>query len=215
MTAHVQPVATPRRSLLAGTIRLVQLHLASRRATSALVIFIACGILLRADLYWHWTPATGAIALKLPALIEVAVASVIATATYSPFGESERVTGWWLPYLRLASAIALTCVAIAVLAVGAAGLRVAGGYAGIARNVAGLTGLGLIAAPVLGGALSWIAPVAYGGLAEYAIAGAWTSPWTWPAQPPNDHGAALCAALACATGLVMITTLGPRYRDGD
>jgi hypothetical protein len=171
MTAHVQPVATPRRSLLAGTIRLVQLHLASRRATSELVIFIACGILLRADLYWHWTPATGA--------------------------------------------IALTCVAIAVLAAGAAGLPVAGGYAGIARNVAGLTGLGLIAAPVLGGALSWIAPVACGGLAEYAIAGAWTSPWTWPAQPPNDHGAALCAALACATGLVMITTLGPRYRDGD
>lgn len=213
--AHVRPAGTSHRRWPAGTVRLAQLHLASRRARSALVTFAACGILLRASLYWHWTPATGPIALKLPTLIEVAVASVIAVTTYSPFGESERVTGRWLPCLRLASAVALTGAAIAALAVGSAGLHMAGGDTGIARNVAGLTGIGLLSAPVLGGALSWIAPVAYGGLAEYAIASAWTSPWTWPGRSPDDLGAAICAALAYVTGLAMIAALGPRYRDDD
>lgn len=214
-TIQARPAGSPHRRRLTGTIRLLRLHLASRRARSALVTFAACGILLRSDLYWHWTPATGPIAVKLPTLIEVAVASVIAVTTYSPFGESERATGRWLPYLRLASAVALTCAAIAALAAGSAGLNMAGGYLGIARNIAGMTGIGLISAPVLGGALSWIAPVAYGGLAEYAIASAWTSPWTWPVQSPHDRGAAICAALTYATGLAVITALGPRYRDGD
>jgi hypothetical protein len=215
VTADARPSGTLHRRWLTGTVRLAQLYLASRRARSALVTFAASGALLRASLYWHWTPATGPIALKLPTLIEVAVASVIAVTTYSPFGESERATGRWLPYLRLASAVALTGAAIAALAIGSAGLHMADGDTGIARNVAGLTGLGLLCAPILGGALSWIAPVAYGGVAEYAIASAWTSPWTWPARSPHDLGAAICAALACATGLAMITALGPRYRDDD
>jgi hypothetical protein len=40
-------------------------------------------------------------------IIEAGAASVIAVKAHSPFGETERSAGRWLPYLRLLAAIAL------------------------------------------------------------------------------------------------------------
>jgi hypothetical protein len=42
-------------------------------------------------------------------------AVVIAVTAHGPFGEAERATGRWLPYLRLGAALALTGVAIGLL----------------------------------------------------------------------------------------------------
>jgi hypothetical protein len=44
------------------------------------------------------------------------------------------------------------------------------------RNVAGITGIGLLSAAVLGGALAWAGPMAYLVLTETALAGNVTTP---------------------------------------
>jgi hypothetical protein len=52
-------------------------------------------------------------------------------------------------------------------------------------------------------------------VAVYAVYTQWhgpalTTPWLWPARPPHDAGAALCAGLVFAAGLVIIMVRGAR-----
>ena len=49
----------------------------------------------------------------------------------------------------------------------------------------------------------------------YALYSQWhgpalTTPWIWPARPPDDVGGALCAGLVFAAGLAAITLRGAR-----
>ena len=83
------------------------------------------------------------------------------------------------------------------------------------RNVAGITGLGLLGAVVLGGMLAWTGPMAYLLVTEVALQGNPTTPWVWPARPPHDLGAALCAAGVFAAGALLITLRGPRESERD
>jgi len=66
----------------------------------------------------------------------------------------------------------------------------------------GITGIGMLSAAVIGGAISWIGPMTYLVLSEYAIQNAWRTPWIWPDRPPHDAGADLCATLAFVAGLI-------------
>ena len=195
--------------------RLVWLHLVSRRVPVALVALAACGAALRAALVWHWGQGSGNAGLQLPVLFEAGAAAVIAVTSYSPFGEPERATGRWLPWLRLGAALALTGAAIGVLAAAATAARLPGGTLAIVRNVAGATGIGLLSAAIIGGALAWIGPIAYVVVAEVALLQAWTSPWTWPARPPHDRGAAICAALVFAAGITITAVRGARDSVSD
>jgi hypothetical protein len=190
--------------------RLLLLHLVSRRVPAAIAVLAACGVLLRLGLHWHWISGTGPDAEELPVVIEGAAAAVIAVATASPFGEPERATGRWLPYLRLADALVLTLTTVGVLAAGAAAAGLPGGTDAMLRNVAGLAGLALLSSALVGGMLAWIGPMAYALVADYAIIEGWTTPWICPARPPHDGGAALCAALAFAAGLLVTTLRGAR-----
>ena len=52
-------------------------------------------------LHWHWSFNPGPYAQQVPMIIEAGAASVIAVTARSPFGETERSAGPWLPYLRL------------------------------------------------------------------------------------------------------------------
>lgn len=92
-------------------------------------------------------------------MIETAIATIIAAATRSPFGESERATGRWLPYLRLGLALALTAIAVGALVAGSAGAHLVGGELELLRNLAGLVGIGLVSASLLG-AYAWVGPIA-------------------------------------------------------
>jgi hypothetical protein len=205
----VTAVSTRQPGRLPG-LRLLLLHLISRRIPAAVAVLAACGALLRVGLQWHWINGTGPAAQELPVMIEGAAAAAIAVVTASPFGEPERATGRWLPYLRLADALGLTLAAIGVLAAGAVAAGLPGGTVAMVRNIAGLAGLALLSAAVLGGLLAWIGPMAYAIVAEFAIIDAWTTPWMWPARPPHDWGAALCAALTFAAGLTVTTLRGAR-----
>jgi hypothetical protein len=191
-------------------LRLIHLNLVSRRVPAAAAVLAVSAAVLRLALHLHWITGRGAGAQQVPLVLEAGAAAVIAATTRSPFGEPERATGRWLPYLRLGTAVVLTGTAVGMLAAGAAAAHLPGGTLDILRNVAGVTGIGLLSAATLGGTLAWTGPIAYTVLAEYALTAAWTTPWTWPARPPRDLGAALCATLAFAAGIAVITVLGAR-----
>ncbi|HLQ53641.1 MAG TPA: hypothetical protein VK162_05130 [Streptosporangiaceae bacterium] len=208
------PEATPAqaaaRPAIAGA-RLAWLYLASRRAPAAVGLLAALGAVLWAALHWHWNIAGGPAAQQVvPLVIETGAAAVVAVTTYGPFGEPERATGRWLPYLRLGAAMLFTAAAVGALAAGATGGYLPGGTLAMLRNVAGLAGTGLLAAAVLGGAFGWAGPMAYLLVTESALAAGWTTPWIWPARPPHDRGAAICAALVFAAGTAVITLCGSR-----
>jgi hypothetical protein len=192
---------------LAGA-RLVRLHLASRRVLTCLLALAACAVALRTAL--HWIPGSGVASRQLPLTIEAGAAAVIGVTTRSPFGEPERATGRWLPFLRLGATMAVAGAAVGALAAGSASAHLPGGTLGMLRDLAGLTGIALGTAALLGGALAWVGPTAYLVVTLHALQAAWTTPWAWPARPPHDRGAALCAALVLAAGVVVITVRGAR-----
>jgi hypothetical protein len=83
------------------------------------------------------------------------------------------------------------------------------------RDLAGLVGIALLTAALLGGALAWVGPLAYLVVTLHALEVAWTTPWVWPARPPHDRGAALCATLVFAAGVTVITVRGARDTARD
>ncbi|GIH21184.1 hypothetical protein [Rugosimonospora africana] len=202
------PLARPRLTPAGAGLRLVRLHLASRSVPMTLAVLAACAAVLRAALWRNWAPHPGP--QQLPLAIEAGTAMVIAVTTRSPFGEPERITGRWLPYLRLSTALALTGTAAGVLAAASAGAHLPDGDLAMLRNTAGLAGIALLSAAVLGGSLAWITPVVYWLVTEFALSYGWQTPWIWPARPPHDRGAAICAALVFAAGVIVTTVRGAR-----
>ncbi len=175
-----------------------------------------CGALLHAALHWHWAIGGGLQAQQIPLIIETGAAAVIAVTSHGPFGEPERATGRWLPYLRLGTALALTGLAIlACCRLAVAGESLDGGILALARNVLGLTGIGLATSLATGGLLAWTLPLGYLAFAQYALLQAWRSPWLWPVRPPADRGAWICACLVFAAGLLAFAVRGPRTSPAD
>lgn len=198
-----------------AAVRLVWLHIRSRRVPGAVLALVVCGAVLRAALHWHWSFGNGLHSQQLPMIIETGAAAVIAVTGHSPFGETERATGRWLPYLRLAAAVGLCGLAIALLQLGAAGESLNAGVLVLARNVIGFTGIGLLCSLVTGGLLAWTVPMGYMLFCQYALLEAWRAPWTWPVRPPADRGAWIWACAVLAAGLLLFTIRGPRTRLSD
>ena len=196
--------------------RLLRLHAASRRVPAAIAAIAACAIGLRTALLGHWDSYG---ALQLPLVFEAGCAAAIAISTASPIGEPERVTGRWLPLLRLATVMALTAAAAGALVAAGTGAQMAGGTLDVLRNLAGMTGIGLLFAAMLGGGLAWVGPTGYLVVGAYGLYTQWhrpplTTPWIWPARPPHDLGGALCAVLVFTIGMIVITVRGARDPAG-
>jgi hypothetical protein len=208
-------VRRPRAS--AAGVRLVRLYAASRRVPAAVAAIAACAIGLRIALAWPWDSYG---ALQLPLVFEAGAAAAITAITASRLGDPERVAGRWLPFLRLATVLALTAVAVSALAATGTGAHLAGGTLDAARNVAGMTGLGLLCAAALGGGLAWAGPTGYLMVGVYALYTQWhhpalTTPWIWPTRPPHDLGAAICAGLVFTVGLAVFAVRGARDRADE
>src|ERR1019366_4446981 len=132
MTADARklpPAVAPGREARPGwpplpALRLVRLHLASRRVPTALAAVAGCAAVLRVALHWHWD-AYGA--LQLPLIFEAGCAAVIAVTAGSPFGEPERAAGRCLPSLPVGTALALPAAAPGALAAAGTGAPMAGG----------------------------------------------------------------------------------------
>lgn len=215
VTDRTEP-ATDRPRTVARVLptRLAALYLRSRHVPAALGLLAGLAGLLWAALRWNWTIAGGAAAQQLvPLTIEAGAASVIAVATYGPFGEPERATGRWLPYLRPGTAVLLTMAAFGLFCAGATGGVLAGGTPALLRNTAGSAGIGLAVAGLLGGQFGWIGPLAYWLVTESALAAGFDAPYLWSGRSPHNAAATAWAVAAVVTGVVMITVRsasGPR-----
>ena len=201
---------------LAGT-RLAWLYLVSRRVPAAAAVIAGCAAGLRIALIAHWD-AYGA--LQLPLVLETLAAAAVTACSASPFGEPERVAVRRLPWLRLATALALSALAVGALAAAGAGAQLSGGTLDVLRNELGIVGLGLLCAGAIGASLAWAGPTTYLIVGVYALYTQWhapglTTPWVWPARPPHDFGAALCAALVFVAGTAVITARGARDPSGE
>jgi hypothetical protein len=198
---------------LSSGARLAWLYARSRRVQAAVVALAVCGGVLRAALNWHW--AIGSEAQQIPLIIETGAAAAIAVTSHGPFGEPEHATGRWLPYLRLFTAIGLTGLAILALGLGAPGENLNDGILVLARNIIGITGIGLLTSLVTGGLLAWTLPLGYMAFCQYALLEAWRAPWAWPVRPPSDRGAWIAACVVYAVGLLLFTVRGPRTQLAD
>ena len=186
--------------------RLLRLYLRSRHVPGAVGVIAALGAFLWADLYGRWSVAGGPAAQQLVPLTVIAgAAATVGVATYGPFGELERATGRWLPYLRLGTAVLLTAIATGALLAGSSGGVLADGNLALLRDLAGSIGIGLLAAAILGGQFAWIGPIAYWLLSESALAAQLSPPYIWPSRPPHDTAAAACAIIVAAAGLTANT----------
>jgi hypothetical protein len=199
--------------------RLVWLHLRSRRVLSALAALLACGLVLWAALHYNWWYGAGNRPDELPTLLEGCAAAIIGVTTHSPFGEPERATGRWLPFLRPALILALCGAAIGFLAAGAAvaynpqaGVGLIHGMLPVARNLLGFTGVALLLSLAIGGLLSWIGPLAYVLICQCAAIANYSEPLTWASRPPTDRGGWIAAMVVFAVGLAAFTIRGPRIR---
>jgi hypothetical protein len=196
-----------------GVVRMAWLHATSRRVPAAVGLLAVIGAALWAALHWRLNIAGGAAAQQfIPLTLEAAAAGVVAVTAYGPFGDAERATGRWLPYLRLSMTLALTAAAVGALAAGATAGDLPGGTLAMLRNLAGLVGTGLLPAAAVSGAFGWSGPLAYLLITEGAFAGSWTTPWMWPTRPAHDVGGALCATAVFAAGTALITVRGGRDR---
>jgi hypothetical protein len=210
--------AGPARHFSSGA-RLAWLHLRSRRVPAALAALLACGVALWASLHYHWWLGTGNAADELPMILQGCAAGIIAVTTYSPFGEPERATGRRLPFLRVALVLALCGAAIGFFALGAAaayhprsGAYLAGGILPVARNVLGMTGIGLISCLVAGALIAWTGPLAFTAISQLALIANYSEPLTWPTRPPADRGGWIAAMVVFAVGLIAFIIKGPRIR---
>lgn len=199
--------------------RLTWLHLRSRRVPSALAGLAACGVAAWAALTFHWWLGTGPAASELPMIIESGAAAIIVVTTHGPFGEPERATGRWLPVLRLGLALVLCGAAIGLLALGAAaayhpqaGVYLTSGILGVAENVLGFTGVGLIFSLVTGGLTAWTGPLGFMAVCQFALIAHYSEPLTWAARPATDRGGWIAATVVCAAGLIAYSIRGPRVR---
>lgn len=202
--------------------RLVWLHLRCRRVPAAFAALAGCGVFLWASLAYHWWLGTGPEAAEMPMIMEGAAAAIIAVATYTPLGETERAAGRWLPVLRLATALALCGAAIGFLAAAAAvaydprnGVALAGGVLAVARNVLGMAGIGLLFSLVTGGLLAWIGPLAFMAVSQFALIANHSWPWTWPARPPTDRGGWIAAMAVLAVALIAYAIRGHHVTLSD
>ena len=214
------PAAAPAGRQVSPSVRLAWLHLRSRRAPSALVALLACGAALWASLRYHWWLGTGNAADELPMILQGCAAGIIAVSAHSPFGEPEVATGRRLPLLRAGLVLALCGAAIGFFALGAAaasnpraGVQLAGGILPVVRNVAGMTGIGVIFCLVAGAQIAWIGPLAFTAISQFALVANYSEPLTWPTRPPADRGGWIAALVVFAVGLIVFTIRGPRVRQ--
>jgi hypothetical protein len=115
--------------------------------------------------------------------------------------------------------IALCGVAIGCFALGAAAaynpradVYLVGGILPVARNVLGMTGIGLIFCLVGGAQIAWIGPLAFTAISQFALVANYSEPLTWPTRPPADRGGWIAAMVVIAVGLIAFTIRGPRVR---
>lgn len=211
--------------------RLVRSYALSRRLPGyCLLMLVLLGMVL-----WGrgWATSHPPTALwMLVFLLPVATASVIGVSLWSPFGETERAAGTWLPLGRLAHVVSMLAIALLVNWV-AVMTWVPEGVPGrwelyLLRHTAALVGVAVLAAHLVDSRLSWIGPalVAMPGLvvgyvrmeqaeAEQRSVAFFHDSWHPMLQPDDSMLAVIVAVGLFATGLAVTIRRGERLVEPD
>lgn len=190
--------------------QLIALHLRSRQVDRAALALAGIALALRASR--HWTTGAGLFPQLLLLLLAAAAASAIAASTRNPIGETEHTASTPLPVLRLSQLLLLTSTAVSAIAL--AGLTTTYAISGSAllRNLAGFSGLALLAAAVLGAHLAWAVPLGYVVYCGGELDLHHSNLWIWPTLSASDHAAGLIALALLTAGLVTVSLAGARDR---
>jgi hypothetical protein len=84
----------------------------------------------------------------------------------------------------------------------------------LVRNLAGLTGIALLTAAVLGAHLAWTVPLGYVMYCGAELDAQAYRLWTWPILPAGNHAAAALAVGLLAAGIAAAAITGDRSRPG-
>ena len=188
--------------------RLAVLFLRSRQTTPITLALIAVAIVAGLAL---GTSNNDDLTRILRMVVPLAAAVTIGTATGLPFGEAERTASRALPPIRLGHLALLTGVA-AVLLVLASIVPGEDGYGTLLRNGAGLVGLALVGARLVGAGVSWLLPLGYATVvfADFLVKPDRDASWRWPLQPLEDAASWLIAVSFLVAGLGVVAWRGGR-----
>lgn len=203
------------------------LYLRSRRAA-----YVTGGILGVALCAWglgSWVLSIPGVGAKSEPFVYIQVfapvlaACMVGASAYSPFGETERTTTRLLPSLRFGHLAGLTLCAIVafvftVLAWKLGGEEQSRMVLTLIRNLAGFSGLTLLAAWIVGGRLAWVLPLVF---SMYALIrglkpdGTEWARWAWPMRPVSDELSWAISLVLLVVGFVVICAYGGRQMRQD
>ena len=151
--------------------------------------------------------------------VPLAAACVLGTSAGSPFGDLDLTAARSLSSLRFLQLSGLLVCGSLALSLIAVGWELPHAELQLTRNLAGLSGLALLAAHLLGAGLSWTLPLVYVSLVQFAGRNAKgdLASWAWPMQPATDGGSWVAAlglivcglALACLSGTRQSRSVAP------
>ncbi len=196
-------------------MRFTWLYLRSRMTGTVLAGISLAGLLALA--WEHWFGHQEGAMMTALTFLPLVIACAIGSGTHSPFGEAELTASMPLPMVRSAHLAGLVVIGVMIQLVVARGWSLPDDAGTLTRNLAGLTGLALLTAPLVGGRLSWIAPMTLSMMSQLLDINDLTA-WifvTWPtAALENDRAMAISLALF-GSGLVAISIFGPRLTDDE
>ena len=192
--------------------RLPALYLISRQTRTVLILLAVTAAVLRAS--QPVTKDSGVFPELTLMVLTLAGAAIIAAATRNPFGEAERTASSPLPALRLAHLVIVTAFAAATVAAAGWTASYATSAPVLVRNLAGLTGIALLTAVVLGAHLAWTVPLGYVMYCGAELDAQTYRLWTWPTLPAGNHAASALAIGLLAAGIAAATITGARSRHG-
>ncbi len=201
-------------------MRLATLYLRSRRAGYA-----CAGVSCVALLAW----GAGHVILTRPSVVTVYLSPVlvfasllaaclIAVGASSPFGDAERTASRSLPALRFGHlggllVWAALCFLLVTLLWGRGSAALV-----LLRDLAGLSGLALLAAGALGSRLSWTLPVAFVAVIPLVGDGSGDSRWAWWAwvdQPAGEPTSWALAVVLFVLGFGLVCSSGAANVVGE
>jgi len=186
-------------------VRLLLLYARSRGAPAAVLAVIAlCLAGAGAGQWLAGRPTLDDATARLPVTVAlaVAVAVVLAGTLYSPADEIERAAP--RPWQRWRAGHATTLALLGTVFVSPVLPTAVHGQAALLRNTAGLLGLALLAAVVVGPRLAWALPLGYAA-AVYLFEGLRDSPdggvFAFLLQPGASRSALAAGLLLLALGI--------------
>lgn len=211
--------------------RLVRSYALSRRLPGYwLLMLVLLGMVLWGQGWARSHPPTALWLLVF--LLPVATASVIGVSLWSPFGETERAAGTWLPLGRLAHVVSMLSIALVINWV-AVMTWAPDGVPGrwelyLLRHTAALVGVALLAARLVDSRLSWIGPALVSmpglvtGYVRMEVAEAegrqvefFHDSWHLMLRPHDSLLAGIVAAALFVAGMAVVIWIGERLTEPE